>query len=142
MKNVLLIGVVALLCSSCSWIKSASVQAVLQNVALQGCAAETNAIASAAKSISSTLQCANVAAVQSSITAIVGNLNVCKLVSAAPSGNVQAQGVIANMICPLVASGMVGGLTMIIPPAWGCTATVAAGQVQAALVQACELAPI
>ncbi len=139
--KIVLSAMILVLCGGCSWFQSASVQSVLQNVALGGCVAETNAIAAAAKSISSTLQCANVAAVQADLTKVVGNLNLCKLVSVAPAGSVQLKGVMANMLCPLVASGVVGGATMLIPPAWGCVASTAASSVQANLISACELIP-
>ena len=127
--------------TGCSWFQSASVKAALQNVALGGCQAETNAIGAAAQKIAVVFQCANVAAIQADVTKFIGNLNVCNLVAPAAQGSVQMKGAIANMLCPLVSSAAIGFATQSIPASWGCTASVAADQVKAALISACELIP-
>lgn len=139
MKNLILLSAVLFIGTGCSWFKSASVQAALQNLAAGGCAAETNAIKSSSQKIAEVLQCANVAAIQDDVTRFVGNLNICKLV--APKG-VQAQGPVANLICPVAAAAAVGFATQAVPAGWGCTVSVAADKVQQALIAACELAPI
>ncbi len=142
MKLVLAIGVL-FMATGCSWFKSASVQAVIKNIELGGCTMETNAITAAAQSISNTLQCANVAAVQADLTKAIGNLNICKIVAQATAtpGSVQMKGLIANLICPLASSAVVGFATQAVPAGWGCTVSTAADQVKGALTAACELIP-
>ena len=126
----------------CSWFKSASVQASLTNAEVAICADETKAIAALAKSIATTLTCSNVPAIQTSLTAALGNVNVCAWVpaSASPAVKFHAMGAVGNLVCPIASSAAVGFMTNTIPTAWGCTAVAEANAMQSALTSICEAA--
>ena len=137
----LALGLVCLTMSGCGWFQSASVQAALKNAEVSVCNQETAALTSISQSIAKTLTCSNVAQIQTDLTAVLGNVNVCKWLPA-PSTGLKLTGPIANLFCPIASSAAVGFLTQSIPSKWGCTATAEASAMQAALTSICETIPL
>mgnify|MGYP001610854352 CR=1 FL=1 len=134
MRILLMAMVISL--GGCSWFQKASVQAVLTSVESAGCVAETAVLTNFSTKIAAQLNCTHPDAIQASLTAALGNVNLCKLVPA--HGIVSPTGVVGNIVCPIAVSTAIGFMTSAIPTAWGCTVTQEAGAVSAVLTSICE----
>lgn len=121
MRNCLLLLVVGFLLQSCN----------------AGCVTEEAISSGLAGSVKNLLNCTNEAAIQADIKLVMNHTNIC----AAPPVN-NKTGVVANIVCPVVASTAVLYLGKQIPASWGCTPTAATSDVKALITTACEMLPI
>ncbi len=138
MGKVILGFVLMLTMSGCSWFKSASVQASLNSVVAAGCNEQTKALTGLSAGIAKSLNCAKPEAISASLTAALGNVNLCKY--AVTPGGIVAKGIVGNIVCPVAVSTAIGFLTAAIPPEWECTVSADAGGVASALTSICEAA--
>jgi predicted phage tail protein len=138
MGKFLALIILGLSLSSCSWLKSASVQAALNSVVTAGCGEQTKILTGLSQSIGKTLNCTHPDAIQTSLTAALGNVNLCKYAPSATGAG--PKGVIGNIVCPVAVSTAIGFMTSAIPAEWGCTVSADAGGVGATLTSICEAA--
>lgn len=101
-----------------------------------GCQVENTISSALAPAISKALNCTNPTAIQASVTEII---NLTKICSIAECGNGKKFGVIASLVCPVVASTAVAFLGNEIPATWGCSTTNQ--PITTVVTAACELLP-
>lgn len=100
-----------------------------------GCDAEKVVSDKLAGAITMGLQCKNVTAIQTDITAILDKTKVCS------EEDKRMRGTIANIVCPLVANGAVALLGAQIPAAWECDPAMVKSGLSGIITQYCELLP-
>lgn len=117
----------------------------LSPIADAGCVVETAVTSGIAGSVATALTCTSVSAIQTSLQAALGNVNLCKTATtaqatAASAKVVTSKGLVGNIACPLAVNTVIGYLTNSIPTAWGCSAGATAASLELALTVACEAA--
>lgn len=127
---------------------------VLTPIQAVGCDVETAVTTAFAATVATSLACTNQTAIQSSFQTALGNVNFCasssvSSVTAAQIKDAAAKmtskvakpmGIVGTIVCPIAINTIIGYATAQIPTTWGCSASVSASTVGAALTAACEAA--
>lgn len=103
-----------------------------------GCKVETAISNGLSGGIARTLSCTNQSVIQTDVTNV---LNLTKICAVAECVEKRKTGMIANLVCPIVAVTAVTYLGNQVPVAWGCQTGAAEQTVGAVVTQACELLP-
>lgn len=105
-----------------------------------GCLVQDKVVQVSSTFVANSLQCSHQDAISADLTKFVSNFGLCK----AAQGTMQSvpQGQLANTLCPVVASAVVGYVVANgIPATWGCTATNASTLAISKLTDLCEKIP-
>ncbi len=97
-----------------------------------GCSVEQAVTSALTASVATTLNCANLAAIQGDMMSVLGKANLCPTASAKPKG------VVGNLVCPLAVDAAMGLVTNKIPVAWGCDPHATVATLSATLIAACN----
>lgn len=82
-----------------------------------GCSIESSLALGLSQTFAATMSCTNVAQIQSDILSTLGSVNLC---AAKPQGQVKAQGIIGDIVCPSVVGSVMALVSTKIPVTWGC----------------------
>ena len=99
-----------------------------------GCTVEKIVVTKLSGVVANSLQCKNLAAIETDMKKFVGKVNLCK-------EDKDKEGPIALFVCPLVAEAAVLYLGSKIPQQWDCNPVNASKGVYMAVLTACNLLP-
>jgi len=98
-------------------------------VAAPLCAVLAQTIVGTSQGVADALKCSDVPAIAATLSDQIGKLNMCSATS--------QQGLIGDVVCPQVASFVIGLGVGALPAAWGCTGGIA-DQASGVLLKACK----